>query len=180
MAKRGSSARRPARGAAPGAGLALRLWMLKNLFEVNGDIAGLRGSGQESAAARPLCPDAAQRRDVSHADPAARLSALSRRLLPSLRDGELLCRGVRADCAGSAGLPAAGRICAAHCARSGRAAARRWHAVAGRAVSLHRFATRWRRLRRRRRSLCWRWPCGRWRDSVMSRVGPMRSGLPSR
>ena len=92
------------------------------LFQVNGDTLIYGGPGQEPAAARPFRPHLAQRGNVSHADPAARLSALSRRLLPALRDGELLCRGLRADCAGSAGLPAAGRFCAPHCAA--RAASR--------------------------------------------------------
>ena len=56
MAKRAAEARAVLPVALPlAAGLALRLWMLQSLFEVNGDSLIYGGSGQEPAAARPLC-----------------------------------------------------------------------------------------------------------------------------
>ena len=58
----GCPARRPGAAlslaAALAAGLALRLWMLKDLFQVNGDSLIYGGSGKEPAPARPLWLDA--------------------------------------------------------------------------------------------------------------------------
>src|ERR1035441_6923076 len=97
--------------------------------------AGLWGIGEEPAAVRPLCSQWGRRRDVFHADPAARLSTVSGCLLPGIRDGELCFGSLGADCAGVGRLPAAGRFCAPHCLPRGGAG----DALAGGALPLHGF-----------------------------------------
>ena len=115
------------------AGLALRIWMLKWLFEVNGDSLIYGG------VAKNLLQHGSFALTLPNGEMYPTLirlpgyPAFSCGLLPALRDGELLCRGVRADCDGIAGLPAAGRLCAAHCAaqaqRQGAALATLWLAA---------------------------------------------------
>ena len=90
------------------AGLALRLWMLRNVFEVNGDSLIYGG----------LAKNLLLHGRFDLTLPSGRMYPTLIRLpgypiflalcFQALRDGELLFRGVRADCARSARLPAAG------------------------------------------------------------------------
>ena len=81
--------------AALAAGLVLRLCMLKNLFQVNGDSLIYGDLAKNLLLHGHYAFTGCQRRIGSHPHPPARLPALPRPLLPALRNGELLFRRPR-------------------------------------------------------------------------------------
>ena len=134
--------------------------------------AGLRGPGQESAAARPVCPDLASGGQL--VPTLIRLPgyplflAFCFRVFGMENYFAAACVQIALDLLGC--LLLAGFVRRIVPAAASRGAAH-GSVVAGRALSLHRFLCGRCRLPKRSRSLCWRWPCGRWRGSVMIPAG---------
>ena len=121
------------------AGLALRAWMLHCLFLVDGDSLIYGGLARNLLlhGQYGLTVDSGEIYPTLIRLPGYRSSGCP--LFPAVRDGELLFGGVRADCAGSAELPAAGRLRAAHGEPARRADRRTGGTLAWRAVPVHRL-----------------------------------------
>ncbi len=101
--------------------------------------ADLWRNRQESSSAWALRPDAAERGNVSHAHPAAGLSAFPRALLQAVRDGELFFRDMCASCDGLGELHSAGGFREAHCAGWVQAICRDCDALVFDALSVYCF-----------------------------------------
>ena len=163
------------------AGLALRLWMLKSSFEVNGDTLIYGEPGEESAAAR-----AAMR---SRGPAASCYPTLIR--LP----GYPLFLALASGCSGwrtisplacvQIALELAGCLLLADFARriapAGHEAQRSaGDALAGGALPVYGFVCVVSADRDADAICSWRWRCGRWRGSVSGRDGATRCGSRSR
>ncbi len=119
------------------AGALLRFWMLKKLLRGHRGRVDLWGDREESPAFGALCADGGHRRDVSDADPAAGVPAVSGGVFQAVWNGKLCRRGVGADCPGTGGLPAAGGFCKTGCAGATEGGRGVLHAVAGGIVSVY-------------------------------------------